>query len=140
MDLRRLLIAAVMALALGATLAWLQSSFDKGDLKRAMALLDDTRPPAPGSPSLQQALAKRLGHEPVCDAEITQGCRGIVQIRCEGGAGGGYLFDADLARRPPVLHPANPRAQELMVELFQRSGLTPPTGGALPVIKLDGGK
>jgi hypothetical protein len=141
MDFRRLLIAAVMAVALGATLAWLQSSFDKGDLRRAMALLDDTRPPAPGSPSLQEALAQRQGHPPACDATITQGCRGIVQIRCQGEAGkGDYLFDADLARRPPVLHPANPRAQELMVELFRRSGVSPSPQGEVPVVKVDGGK
>src|SRR5579863_3685183 len=112
MDARRVFIAIVMALALGATLAWLQGSFDKSDLRKAMSLLDDTRPPGPGSPSLQEALAKRLGHPPDCEAHITQGCRGIVQVHCVGEPGqGDYLFDADLAQRPPVLHPANPRAQ-----------------------------
>jgi hypothetical protein len=140
METRRLLIAVVMALGLGATLAWLQGSFDKGDLHRAMSLLDDTRPPAPGSPSLQEALAKRLGHPPDCEAHITQGCRGIVQVHCKGESNGGYLFDADLAQRPPVLHPANPQAQSLMMELFRQAGVTPAPNGAVPVVKLDGGK
>jgi hypothetical protein len=141
MDARRALIAVIMALALGATLAWLQGSFDKSDLKRAMSLLDDTRPPAPGSPSLQEALARRLGHAPDCEAQITQGCRGIVQVHCVGEPGkGDYLFAADLAQRPPVLHPANPQAQALMVELFRAAGVTPAPNGAVPVVKLDGGK
>ncbi len=140
MDPRRLLIAAVMALALGATLAWLQSRFDRSDLDHAMSLLDDTRPPGPNSPSLAQALEKKLGHAPDCGARITQGCRGIVQIRCAGGAGGDYLFDADLAQRPPVLHPANPNAQALMVDLAREAGIQPTDGGEVPVVKLDGGR
>jgi hypothetical protein len=141
MDSRRLLIAVVMALGLGATLAWLQGSFDKGDLRRAMSLLEDTRPPTPGSPSLLEALAKRVGHAPDCQAEITQGCRGIVQVRCAGELDkGDYLFAADLAQRPPVLHPANPQAQALMLDLFHAAGVTPAPNGAVPVVKLDGGK
>lgn len=141
MDFRRLVIAALMALALGATLAWLQSAFDKGDLKRAMALMADTRPPAPGSPSLEEALARQLGHPPACDATITQSCRGIVQIRCAGTPGQpDYLFDADLARRPPVLHPANREAQALMIALFQQSGGALDGGTEMGVVKMDGGR
>jgi hypothetical protein len=140
MDTRRLLIAVIMALGLGGTLAWLQGSFDKSDLRKAMSLLDDTRPPGPGSPSLQEALAKRLGRAADCEAHITQGCRGIVQVRCKGDSQGDYLFDADLAQRPPVLHPANPQAQSLMLDLFRVAGVTPEPNGAVPVVKLDGGK
>lgn len=138
MDTRRILIAVVMALALGATLAWLQGSFDKGDLRKATALLDDTRPPKPGSPTLKRALAKRLGHTPDCTATLTSGCRGIVLLRCAGGKEGDYLFTADLARRPPVLHPGNPLAQALMVELFERAGASP-GAGLVPVVEVDGG-
>lgn len=143
MDWRRTFIAVVMALALGATLAWLQGSFDKGDLKKARALLEDTHPPKPGSPSIEQALAQKLGRPPDCVAALTHSCRGIVQIRCQGAAAGDYLFDADLARRPPVLHPANPLAQALMVELFSQSGGGPTRDGGtalIPVVEADGGR
>ena len=136
MDARRILIAAAMALALGAVLAWLQGSFDRADLRQATALLETTSA-APGSPTLAQAIARRLGHRPDCDAVITQGCRGIVQVRCAGEPGeGAYLFDADLARRPPVLHPANPSAQALMADLFREAGRD---GGELRVLRRDGG-
>ena len=137
MDLRRLAILAAMAIALGATLSWLQSLFDQSDLRHARELLDQTRP-TPASPSLEQALAKKLGHPASCDAAITNGCRGIVQVRCAGGSEGDYLFDADLAQRPPVLHPANPNAQALMIDLARKAGLH--VGDApIPVVKPDGG-
>ncbi len=138
MDLRRLGILAVMALVLGATLSWLQSRFDQSDLRHARELLDQTRP-SPASPSIEQALAKRLGHPVSCGAAITSGCRGIVQLRCAGGGEGDYLFDADLAQRPPVLHPANPNAQSLMLDLARAAGLK--LGDApIPVVKPDAGR
>jgi len=128
-----------MALALGATLAWLQGRFDKGDLRKATDLLEKSRPAGPDSPSPQasiaEAIAKDLGHPANCAAEITSGCRGIVHVRC-GAPGDEYLFAADLARRPPVLHPANPKAQALMVRLAGPEAPAHP----IPVTVLDGGR
>ncbi|MHB1845840.1 MAG: hypothetical protein ACYCWW_13515 [Deltaproteobacteria bacterium] len=140
MELRRIVILVGMCLALGATLAWMQSKFDQGDLHRARELLGETRP-SPTTPSLEQALAAKLGHPAQCDATITSGCRGIVQLRCAGGALGDFLFDADLAERPPILHPANPNAQALMIELARSAGLDVRAhGDRLPMVKLDGGR
>src|SRR5450432_2634673 len=100
MEFRRVLLAAVLAVALGLTLSWLQGRFDQADLRKATDLLEKSRPAGPDSPSIDQAIAKELGHPADCVSQITNGCRGIVQVRCGGPAGQEFLFDADLARRP----------------------------------------
>jgi hypothetical protein len=135
-DYRRIALALVLALTLGSTLAWLQGRFDQGDLRKATDLLEKSRPAGPSSPSIDEAIARESGHPADCVSQITNGCRGIVQVRCGGPPGQEYLFDADLARRPPVLHPANPRAQALMVRLAGPDAPTHP----IPVTVLDGGR
>jgi hypothetical protein len=132
----RIVLAALLAVALVVNLSWLQGRFDQSDLRKATDLLEKSRPAGPDSPSIDQAIARELGHPADCTSQITNGCRGIVQVRCGGPPGQEYLFDADLARRPPVLHPANPRAQALMVRLAGPEAPAHP----IPVTVLDGGR
>jgi hypothetical protein len=135
-DYRRVTLAVLLALGLGASLAWLQGRFDQSDLRKALELLEKSRPAGPGSASIDEAIARELGRPAECSSQITNGCRGIVQVRCGGPPGQEYLFDADLARRPPVLHPANPRAQALMVRLVGPGA----PGHPIPVTAFDGGR
>jgi hypothetical protein len=77
----RLPIAIAMFVALAAGLLWLQGRFDGTDVKRGIALAV-RHAPAPGSPSVLEALAARGEGDPRCDGEIVSRLFGDVRVSC----------------------------------------------------------
>ena len=114
---RRLPVAIAMALALGATLTWLQGRFDQSDLKKGIALALEHRPGG-GRKTVFDALVELGRGDPRCDGKVVSGLLGDVEVRCVLPAGPPteYRFRVLLdGKRPP--RPANPPAQQLFDRL-----------------------
>jgi hypothetical protein len=95
---RRLVIVALGLVGLAASVAALQSSFDAGDRRRALAALDTT-PTATGT-SLAEALRRRNGGAAArCAAEVVSSARGLTRVTCLAGGQPPYVFRWDDLRR-----------------------------------------
>jgi hypothetical protein len=77
----RLPIAMAMFVALAAGLLWLQGRFDGSDAKKGIALAM-RHAPAPGSPSLFEALTALGEGDPRCDGEMVSRLFGDVRVSC----------------------------------------------------------
>jgi hypothetical protein len=95
---RRLVILALGLLGLGLSVAALQSSFDAGDRRRALAALDAT-PTAAGT-SLAEALRRLNGGVAArCAAEVVSATRGLTRVTCLAGEAPPFVFSWDDLRR-----------------------------------------
>jgi hypothetical protein len=77
----RLPIAIAMFVALAAGLLWLQGRFDGTDVKKGMARAL-RHAPAPGSPTVFEALAALDQGDPRCDGEMVSRLFGDVRVSC----------------------------------------------------------
>jgi len=97
---RRLLILLLGLAGLGLSVAALQSSFDAGDRRRALAALDTTPWPGAAGGSLAEGLRQRNGGAPArCDAEVVSAARGLTRVTCQVAGGPPFAFRWDDLRR-----------------------------------------
>jgi hypothetical protein len=99
----RLPLLAIMAMALVATLSWLQGRFEGSDVRKGIALALGHRP-SPGGPTLFERLAARGEGDPRCDGEVVSTILGDVRVSCAtpGRPGVRYQFRVLLGmNRPP---------------------------------------
>ena len=116
----RLPIAVVMAIALAATLAFLQGRFDQADVKKAVGIALAHRA-EPGGPTVFDALVKLGQGDPLCDGKVLSMLMGDVDVRCStpGQPSVEYEFRVLLdGKRAP--RPANPGAERLFATLARR--------------------
>lgn len=97
---RRLVVLLLGLAGLTLSVAALQSSFDAGDRRRALAALETTPAQAPGQGTLAEAL-RRLngGAAPRCDAEVVSAARGITRVTCQVAGAPPFVFRWDDLRR-----------------------------------------
>jgi hypothetical protein len=120
----RLPLALAMIVALAAGLVWLQGRFDGSDVRKGIAQAL-RHAPAPGSPSVFEALTALGQGDPRCDGEIVSRLFGDVRVSCAipGRPDVVYAFRVLIdGRRPPKAESAAARA------LLDQ--LRPPGGGA----------
>jgi hypothetical protein len=102
---RRLVVLALGVAGVALSVAVLQSAFDAGDRRRALAALLTTPAPGPEGASLADAL-RRLngGMPPRCRAEVVSAARGITRLTCDVAGAPPFVFHWDDLRRDG-LHP-----------------------------------
>jgi hypothetical protein len=97
---RRRLVLLLGLAGLGLSIAALQSSFDAGDRRRALAALHTTPAPGPAGISLAEALRRLNGGAPArCVAEVVSAARGLTRVSCEVTGGPPFAFRWDDLRR-----------------------------------------
>ena len=117
---QRIPVAIAMVVLLALTLSWLQGRFDSTDVKKGIALALQHRP-APGGPTVFEALAARSEGDPRCDGKVVSTLLGDVEVRCAtpGRPAVEYDFRVLLdARKPP--RAANPAAEALVAAMVQK--------------------
>lgn len=123
MSVYRIAIAAVMCLALGFTLNWLQGRYDQSDHRKALELLDSYRamPNGPTIPELiQRKHPEAKPHQISWATELTSGCLGVVRATAyvskpNGGDAASYAFDLRLTDFS--IHPTDPATIEILKQL-----------------------
>lgn len=118
----RLPIALAMIVALAAGLLWLQGRFDGSDVKKGVTLAL-RHAPAPGSPSVFEALTALGEGDPRCDGEIVSRLFGDVRVSCVNPRRPDVVYAFRVlidGKRPPKGE--SPAAQTLLEKL----GATPP--------------
>lgn len=111
---RRLLVLLLGLAGLGLSVAALQSAFDAGDRRRALAALDTTPAPGPAGTSLAEALRRLNGGAPArCRAEVVSAARGITRVTCEVDGAPPLAFRWDDLRRDRLVPDDEPTLRRL---------------------------
>lgn len=129
---QRMVVGMVLAIMAGGSLIYLQGLFDKGDHRKAKALIQKVQL-APGTPSFGAFLADRAGGKVTYEATILSGCRGIIQVTASGPKDQQWVFEVDLVAKE--VHPASLTAKDAWAAFHaQVEGESPrtPTGDPPP--------
>ena len=78
---QRLPLAFALFAVLALAVSWLQGRFDSSDVRKGIVLAMSHKP-APGGPSVFEALVARGEGDPRCDGEIVSVLFGDVRVRC----------------------------------------------------------
>lgn len=97
---RRLVVLALGVAGVALSVVVLQSSFDAGDRRRALAALLTTPAPGPEGASLAETM-RRLngGVPPRCRAEVVSAARGLTRLTCDVAGPTPFVFTWDDLRR-----------------------------------------
>lgn len=125
----RVPVALAMFVALAAGLLWLQGRFDGTDVKKGIALAL-RHAPAPGSPTVFEALAALGEGDPRCDGEIVSRLFGDVRVSCVNPRRPDVVYAFRVlidGTRPPKGE--SPAAQALLERLDPAPGPAPAAAG-----------
>ena len=97
---RRMVVLALGVAGVALSVAALQSAFDAGDRRRALAALLTTPAPGPAGTSLAETLRQLNGGVPPrCRAEVVSAARGITRLTCDVAGAPPFVFHWDDLRR-----------------------------------------
>lgn len=130
--LYRAMIILTCLFACSAAVQYLEALFDRGDVRKALAVIEDFR--GPDGRSIEAHLRERhgdqLASEPVWNIEIRSSCYGVMRatatVPLKQHAPTVYRFDVDLVRGS--IHPADDAGRKILADM--RNKPSPP---AVPV-------